>query len=69
MRTIKQQINYLVGELAHERYYDGYAVAGMRDELEYLRTKQLADHCQGTISIDELLLDNSGPDNYIKEDT
>ena len=42
-KQIKDRINYLKTELAHEGYHDGWVLKGMREEL-----KQLEKECLTT---------------------
>ena len=39
-KQIKDRINYLKMELAHEGYHDGWTLQGLKEEFEWL-TKEL----------------------------
>ena len=39
MSKIKERINYLKMELAHEKYHDGWVIKDMKDELKELENK------------------------------
>ena len=38
-KEIRKRIRYLREELAHERYHDGWVVAGLKQELKLLTKK------------------------------
>ena len=48
-----KRIEYLKTEIAHEGYWDGWALEGMRDELSELETK-LYFHTRNT-KIEEII--------------
>ena len=39
LKKIKDRIRYLKIEISHERFWDGYALKGMKDELKILNEK------------------------------
>ena len=39
LEKINKRIEYLKTELAHERYWDGWVVAGLKQELKQLTKK------------------------------
>tara|TARA_Y100001963_G_scaffold160112_1_gene267949 strand:- start:3387 stop:3539 length:153 start_codon:yes stop_codon:yes gene_type:complete len=39
LKKIKDRIKYLEMEISHERFWDGYALKGMKDELKKLNKK------------------------------